>query len=302
MNRGRCPCECQIALECRGRGLQSPPQHATFPPVLLLPISLSFPFFLCASLILFFTFWSSFQPPLAHCSPHSVLIAFFLFFFFFLSSPLSVPVLHPFSISSLSLFRLFSSVCFFFFHVPVLHLSFFSSLFFLNFFLYHYLLCICSVFRCPLSFFLLRLFFSLSLFFQYTHSPSWLTPHFILNLSLSLYTLVLHPHSPVSCLSFFHVPVLLPGSLVSLLSLVWLILLSDRQVLVTVETSSSARMFFGSAVPDLQPACPTFKWAVSLQHALSVPLDSRIAHLSIHARLLWFAWCMWFVCRACVAP
>lgn len=33
----------------------------------------------------------------------------------------------------------------------------------------------------------------------------------------------------------------------------------DRQVLVTVEASSRARLLFGSAVPDLQPACPTFK-------------------------------------------
>ncbi len=32
----------------------------------------------------------------------------------------------------------------------------------------------------------------------------------------------------------------------------------DRQVLVTVEASSRARLLFGSAVPDLQPACPTF--------------------------------------------
>lgn len=64
------------------------------------------------------------------------------------------------------------------------------------------------------------------------------------------------------CLSSFHVLVLILAPRASSVSRPPSLTHSsecDRQVLVTVEASSRARLLFGSAVPDLQPACPTFK-------------------------------------------
>lgn len=79
MKRGRCPCECQIALECWGRGLSS--LHRSTPH--FLPSSFCLSLFFLFSLCLthtFFHFLILFQSPLAHCSPS--LSFFFLPIFF----------------------------------------------------------------------------------------------------------------------------------------------------------------------------------------------------------------------------
>lgn len=117
VKRGSCPCECQITLDCWGRGLSS--LHRSTPHFLLSSFCLSlFPFFLCASLILFFHFLIFFQPPLAHCSP------LFLSLFFPFSLSFSVISLQ----CTCSPSYLSSSVCFFFYPCTcspfwLLHLS-----------------------------------------------------------------------------------------------------------------------------------------------------------------------------------
>lgn len=208
-----------------------------------------FPFFICASLILFSLF-----DPLS--IPSGPLLTSLSFSFSVISLQCTCsPSGLPFSLSSC----LSSSVCFFFFHVLVLHPGFpFLSRFLLSLFLSRFLFLPCtrspfwlhlssfylqythSIFWLPISLFFsicttfvhvsllypgalcLSSFFSLSRS-QYTRSPCWPTPLFILNLSLFF----IYTQSPfwLSCLS----PVLHPGSLVSLPSLVlllWLILLS----------------------------------------------------------------------------
>ncbi len=107
MKRGRCPCECQITLDCWGRGLSS--LHRSTPHFLLSSfcLSLFFLFSLCLTHP-FFHFLIFFQPPLAHCSP-----------LFFVSFSLSFSVISLQCTCSPS--YLSSSVCFFFIHVPVLH-------------------------------------------------------------------------------------------------------------------------------------------------------------------------------------
>lgn len=310
MKRGRCPCECQIALECWGRGLSS--LHRSTPH--FLPSSFCLSLFFLFSLCLthtFFHFLILFQSPLAHCSPSLSFFFFFSLSFSVISLqctcspswlPFSLIILssvYPFSLLAPPLFIL--SLSLFLYICPVSILTptslflpctrspswfpFFFSLFLLSLFLslFLFLPCTCSPFWLYLS----------SFFLQLTHSPSWLPPP-LFSICLSFF---IYNQSPswLPCLFFLpraHSPSWLPRvPSVSRSPSLTHSSECDRQVLVTVEASSRARLLFGSAVPDLQPACPTFKWAVSLllSLSLSVPLDSRIPHQNTHARLLLFA-------------